>query len=148
MDLALTPRTDAKTNVPWHLWVVAGLTLSWHVWAGLRFLAATTDLFGRAFPVSSELALFSSFPPLVIGFWAIGVWGGLLGSLFLVARSRWAVQAFVMALVSLMGVSIWLFALSDHAANIYAMPVALTTWFVTLTTLLYSTRWVGEDTLS
>jgi hypothetical protein len=46
------------------------------------------------------LAYMDTYPAWADALWAFGVWGGLLGSLLLLLRRRWAVPAF---LVSLLG---------------------------------------------
>lgn len=147
MELALLRRRKTTSPAPWHLRAVAVLTLLWFGFGAVRFLAVKTGAFGSIYPSSAELALFASFPALPNAFWALGVWGGLAGSALLLVRSKWAVQGFTMALVSLLGVSTYLFVLLGKSASIYDMPVALTTWFVTLASMLYATRIEDTDLL-
>ena len=50
---------------------------------------------------AEERAFFDSFPAWTEAFWAIGVWGALIGSVLLLARSRYAVHAFGASLVGM-----------------------------------------------
>ena len=51
-----------------------------------------------AFP-ADQLAYYNSLPAWLTAFWALGVWGGLAGSLLLLARSRHAVLAFALSVL-------------------------------------------------
>jgi hypothetical protein len=45
------------------------------------------------------LAYIDSFPVWAQSGWAFGVWGGLIGAILLLMRSRYAVWAFVLSLI-------------------------------------------------
>ena len=45
-----------------------------------------------------QLAYFNSFPAWAVALWAIGVWGGLAGSILLLLRHRWAVPTLAVSL--------------------------------------------------
>ena len=79
-------------------------------------------------------------PVAVTAFWAVSVWGGLLGSALLMVRSKWAVQAFFVALIGLMGTSFYQFALTPNPISIYDTPVNLAAWLIALVSALYALR--------
>ena len=132
---------SAVSRTPWHLWAVGVLSAVWN--AGGAYDYTMTNLHDVAYlaPFSdAEKAYFLGFPAWVTAFWALGVWGALAGSLLLLARSRFAVWAFAVALAGEAGVT--LFELTtptppslSGAGNI-AFAAAI--WIVTIALLLYA----------
>lgn len=97
--------TSMTTRTPWHLWVVGVLALCWNGYAGYDFIMTLNggaeylaDYFNP-----EQVAYYTSMPSWTIGPWAAGVWGGVLGSILLLLRSRWAFHAFVL---SVLGVAV------------------------------------------
>ncbi|USA38248.1 hypothetical protein NCF86_07815 [Pelagerythrobacter marinus] len=64
------------------------------------FDAQTTD---------AALRFFGEMPAWADAAWALGVWGGLAGSILLLLRSRWAIAAFAASILGLAGS--WIFHL-------------------------------------
>jgi hypothetical protein len=48
---------------------------------------------------ADQLAYFDSLPAWLTAFWALGVWGGLAGSILLLIRRRYAVWAFGLSVI-------------------------------------------------
>src|SRR3954466_4951009 len=96
MQQAVTARPSA------HLWIVGILALLWNAYGCYDYLMTVTSnqAYLAAFP-ADQLAYYNSLPAWLTGFWALGVWGGLAGSLLLLARSRHAIPAFA---VSVLGI--------------------------------------------
>lgn len=91
-----------SARAPAHLWIVGILALLWNAFGCYDYLM--TNLHNQAYlaQFSPELlAYFDSLPAWLTAFWALGVWGGLAGSLLLLARSRYAVHAFAISLVGI-----------------------------------------------
>ncbi|MBV7408606.1 hypothetical protein [Maritimibacter sp. DP1N21-5] len=88
---------------PWHLRVVGWLSLLWNaVGAGIYVvsrlqIAAYTEALS-----SAQVSWFDTLPVWVSLAYALGVWGALLGSVLLLARSRFAVLAFVLSLIGVL----------------------------------------------
>ncbi|MCR5880740.1 hypothetical protein [Phenylobacterium sp. J367] len=90
----------ARAATPWHLWVVGLLSLVWNGFGATDY--TMTQLQGDAWlrqmgATEAQIAAMASFPSWMHGVWAIGVWGGLIGSLLLLLRRRWAFHAFVLS---------------------------------------------------
>ena len=87
-------------RVPAHLWIVGILSLLWNAFGAYDY--TMTNLHNAAylakFP-ADQLAYFQSLPGWLTAFWALGVWGGLAGSVLLLIRSRYAVWAFAVSVV-------------------------------------------------
>lgn len=93
---------NETAKVPWHLWVVGGLTLLWnavgcyiYTMTMLRDPSVMTD-------VNEEVrAVIENAPAWSNAGWALGVWGALFGSILLLLRNGMAVWAFIISLAGL-----------------------------------------------
>jgi hypothetical protein len=83
-------------RAPWHLWVVGGIALLWNAMGALDYVMSETRNAAYLSGFSPrQLAFFYAIPAWGIAAWAIGVWGGVLGSLLLLLRRRLAVVVFL-----------------------------------------------------
>jgi hypothetical protein len=93
--------TRAKT--PWHLWTVGVVGLLWNSYGGFDYFMSKTrgDAYLQSVGMTAEqITYFNAMPPWMTAVWAVGVWGALLGSVLLLARSRHAVPVFIASLVA------------------------------------------------
>ena len=60
-----------------------------------------------------QLEYFYGFPAWLDAFWALAVWGGVLGALLLLTRRRAAVPVLLTSLVAMVVISIHNFVLTD-----------------------------------
>lgn len=98
-------KPDARA--PWHLWVVGVVAVLWNAVGAMDYVMTQTrnaDYMAGFTP--EQLAFFYGLPAWTIAAWAIGVWGGVLGSLLLLLRKQIAVWVF---LASLVGVALTTF---------------------------------------
>lgn len=101
-------------QAPLHLWVVGILSLLWNAVGCFDYLATKLQLdFYMSRFSEAQLDYFYGFPAWTTIFWALGVWGGLLGSLALLFRSRWAVALFAVSLVGMIVSTAYTVFLSD-----------------------------------
>jgi hypothetical protein len=105
-------------RTPWHLWLVGGLSLLWNGFGAYDYVMTNTK--GDPYLLSmgmteAQLAYFHEMPAWVTADWAIGVWIGLLGSVLLLLRRRWAVHAFAVSLAAVVMSLIYAFLLSNGA---------------------------------
>ena len=94
MQQAVSARTPA------HLWIVGALSLLWNAFGCYDYLM--TNMRNQAYLSqfsADQLAYFDNLPAWLTAFWALGVWGGLAGSVLLLARSRYAVWTFGLSLM-------------------------------------------------
>lgn len=95
--------TQLKT--PLHLWIVGALALLWNGFGAYDYLMTRmrdTDYLAGMMPTvdpAAALAWIDGFPVYAQVGWPLGVWGGLIGAILLLARSRWAVWLFAASLV-------------------------------------------------
>ena len=88
---------------PWHLWVVGIIGLLWSAIGAFDYVMTETKntTYLSAF-TPEQLAFFYGFPAWVVAAWAVAVWGGILGSVLLLMRSRFAVWVFLASLIGLL----------------------------------------------
>lgn len=95
-----------EAPMPISFWVVAGLSLLWNLFGAYDYLMTRTRneayLSAMGDP-KAVLAWIDSFPLWLQVCWGAGVWGAVAGSLLLLARSRFAVNAFLLSLVGAVG---------------------------------------------
>jgi hypothetical protein len=60
-----------------------------------------------------QLEYFYAFPAWVVAFWAIAVWGGVLGAIFLLLRKRFAVGTFLVSFLAMVVTMVRNYLLSD-----------------------------------
>ncbi|MDP2117244.1 MAG: hypothetical protein Q8J71_07610 [Brevundimonas sp.] len=108
--------TDMTVKTPWHLWVVGIIALLWNGYGCVDY--TMTQLQGDAWLQSmkmteAQIAYFNAMPAWTHGAWAIGVWGGLLGSVLLLLRMKWAFHFFVASLLGLVASLIYQYGMSN-----------------------------------
>jgi len=97
--------TTAQARTPVHLWIVGALALLWNCLGCFDYLMTrmrNTDYLASAMPSvdpNAMLAWVDSFPIYAQIGWGLGVWMGLLGSVLLLLRNRWAVWAYGLSLL-------------------------------------------------
>jgi hypothetical protein len=94
---------DATAARPtWHFWGVGLLSLVWNGLGAFDYVMTKSHNAGYLAAFNAEQrAWFDSYPPWMEAAWAVGIWCGVLGSLLLLLRSRWALPAFVLSLAGL-----------------------------------------------
>lgn len=142
--------TTIKT--PWHLWVVGVLSLLWNAIGAFDYtMTKLNPVTYLADFTPDQQAYFTSFPVWANVGWALGVWGSILGSLLLLARSRHAVTAFIVSLVGLAIGSVYQFGM--HWGDLQRMfgnfPAIFTAiiWVVAIALLIYARRQVAAGVL-
>ena len=92
-------------RAPAHLWIVGILSLLWNCFGaydytmtrtqGAKYIATTMP----GVDANAAMAWIDAMPMYAQIGWGLGVWFALLGSIFLLIRSRWAVWSFGFSLI-------------------------------------------------
>ena len=109
VEAAETPR-----RTPWHLWVVGIAGLLWNAFGAFDYLMTQTEneaYMGQFTP--EQLEYFYGLPTWVVAFWAVAVWGGVLGTVLLLLRKRLAAPILLVSLLAMVVTSIHNFLLSE-----------------------------------
>jgi hypothetical protein len=131
----------AVSRVPWHLWMVGAASLLWNGFGAFDYVMTQTgnaDYLAQFEP--EQLAYFEGFPAWAVATWALAVWGGVLGSVLLLVRSKWAAPAFLVSLVSMAANTVYTFVLSDGMEMMGAGGAAFSAviFVIALALLLYA----------
>ncbi len=132
------------TRAPAHLWIVGIVALLWNAFGAFDYVMTQiqNEAYLAQFSDAARL-YFDSFPAWVEAAWALGVWGGLLGSLLLLARSRYAEFAFGLSLVGLLAATIYQQVLSAMPADLRTGPMVamnVVIWVVAIGLFVYAHR--------
>ena len=94
-----------QLRTPLHVWIVGAVALVWNGFGAYDYVMTrmrNTDYLAEMMPTvdpNAALAWVDGFPIYAQIGWGLGVWGGVLGAILLLMRSRWAVAVFAASLV-------------------------------------------------
>jgi hypothetical protein len=138
--------TTARGRTPAHLWIVGILALLWSAFGCFDYLMTVTanQTYLGKMP-ADQIAYMNALPGWLTAMWAIGVWGGLLGSLLLLMRSRYAVWAYALSLIgAVVGLAYQLF-MTEQPASMKAGAMAVMPWVIILIcAFLLRYSWTAE----
>ncbi len=86
------------TRTPRHLWIVGIVALLWSLLGAVDYIMTETRneaYMGQFTP--EQLEFFYGFPAWLVAFWAIAVWGGVLGAILLLIRKKLAVPVLLVS---------------------------------------------------
>ncbi len=128
--------TTTEARVPLHLWIVGALALLFNGFGSLDY--TMTNLKSPAWLAkmpADQLAYMASLPGWLTGFWAIGVWGGLIGAILLLMRNRYAVWAMALSCVgAVVGLGYQL-TIANMPASMKQGGMAFMPWLIILITI-------------
>jgi hypothetical protein len=143
------PSPNAKA--PWHLWVAGALALLWNGMGAFDYVMTQTR---NASYMSSftpeQLAYFYGFPKWVVATWALSVWGGVLGSILLLLRKRWAVPVIAVSLVTFLVTAFYNLVLTDGLAimgGVGGLVFSGVIFLIAAALLIYSRRLARDGVL-
>ncbi len=123
--------SQESIKLPIWFWIVAGVALVWNAMGVMSFIsAATMSADAIAKLPEAEGALYVNTPIVTTIAFAVAVFGGLFGSLFLLLRKSLATTLFAASLVGIViQFSYWLFmtdAPNVYGGEAYLMPALVT----------------------
>lgn len=130
--------TAAVRSTPLHLRVIGALAVLWNGFGAFDYLMTETrnEAYMSQF-TAEQLDYFYGFPAWVVAFWALAVWGGLLGAVLLLLGKRLAVPVLLVSFGSMVVTFIHNFLLSEGmevmgtggaAFSVVIFAVALGLW--------------------
>ena len=107
-------QATSNGRTPWHLWVVGVLAVLWNSMGAYDYLMTQTQNEAYMSNFSPEqLEYFYGFPTWLVAFWALAVWGGVLGAVLLVLRKKLAAGVLLVSFLSMVVTTIHNFGLSN-----------------------------------
>ena len=102
------------TKTPWHLWVVGIVGLLWSAMGAMDYvMTQTKNVEYMAAFTPEQLDFFYGLPTWIIASWAIAVWGGVVGAIFLLFRKSLAVTLFLVSFIAMVITAIHNYGLSN-----------------------------------
>jgi len=140
-----------SVKAPVHLWIIGIITLLWNLMGAYDYLMTQTQ--NAAYMAKFDqvqLDYFYGFPIWVEIFWALAVWGGLLGSVLLLVRKGFAVPVFLVSFVSMVLTAIHNFGLSNgrEVMGTTGLIFTVVIFFVALGLWLYARAMKGRGVLT
>jgi hypothetical protein len=135
----------AYHNPPAWFRIVALIAIVWNLF-GLSMYLHSVGVFGdpMADLDAAQRAAAESIPPFVTGAFAIGTTAGVIGSLGLLMRKRWAWPVLLVSLVALVVLEGWIVFLSGHREAFgLGIPITVTLGAVLLAWLAHHARQRG-----
>ncbi|MDE1918545.1 MAG: hypothetical protein KGJ57_03185 [Sphingomonadales bacterium] len=122
-----SPRDDAPWSAPaprW-FWLVVGLCCLWNLLGAADY--TLTNL--RVAPYMAQMPpamirFIEQLPYWVVGAWALGVWGSVVGSLLMLMRVRHAAIAYALSFAGAVGALTWEYAHGAQQAGGGFAPMA------------------------
>ncbi len=107
-------QAEVGVRAPWHLWVVGVVTVLWNAMGAFDYIMTETRNEGYMSHFTAEqLEHFYGVPAWFVAFWALAVWGAVLGSILLLLRKKLAVTVFLVSFLSMIVTMIYSYGLSN-----------------------------------
>lgn len=125
--------TAEGRGAPIHLWIVGILALLWSAFGCYDYwMTETANAAYLSKMPADMISYMNGLPKWTIGMWALGVWGGLLGSILLLARSRFALWAYALSFIgAVFGLGYQMF-MTKQPASMAAGGMAVIPWVIIL----------------
>ena len=95
------------TKTPRHLWIVGIVALLWSLMGAMDYIMTQTKNEAYMSQFSPEqLEFYYSFPAWLVAFWAIAVWGGVLGAVLLLVRKKLAAPVLLVSFLCMVVVTV------------------------------------------
>lgn len=93
--------TSVNKPATW-FWIVSAIALVWNLMGVMAYIAQVTISAEtlQALP-DNERALYESAPTWATAAFAIAVWGGVLGSILLLIRKKWATAVLIVSFIGI-----------------------------------------------
>lgn len=109
--------TEAQTTkTPRHLWIVGIVAILWNLIGALDYLMTQTanEAYMSKF-TPEQLDFFYGYPTWLVALWATAVWGGVLGSVLLLTRKKFAAPVFAVSFVCMLVTTIYNYGFAGGA---------------------------------
>jgi hypothetical protein len=129
------------TKTPRHLWIVGIVALLWNLMGAYDYVMTETknEAYMSKF-TPEQLEFFYGFPVWLIAFWAIAVWGGVLGAVFLLMRKKLAVPTLLVSFLCMVVTAIHNYVFAGAAEIVGGMGLffSVVIFVVALALVIYA----------
>ncbi len=142
---------NMTTKTGWQYWVVAVVGLLWNCVGAMDYTMTEMQVESYvAMMTAEQRAYVDAFPTWSIAFWALGVWGALIGSVLMLLRNKLAVTSFAVSLLGLLGTTIYQYVVSDAPDSFKTpgtMAFSAAIWVIALFLFWYARKKRDEGVL-
>lgn len=135
---------NGDVRTPAHLWIVGIAATLWNAMGCFDYvMTQTANAWYLSMFTEAQRAYFESFPAWMEGAWAVGVWGGLLGSLLLLMRSRHSIILFALSLLGLAASTVYQYVMTSPPPDMMSTSMLVMTaviWVVAIFLFFYARR--------
>ena len=109
-----TAPSPSAPSTPIHLWIVGVLAVIWNCIGAGNYVMTQfrVESYMSSF-TPEQLDYYYGFPAWAVAFWALAVWGGLVGSILILLRKGVAEIVLLVSLVSMVINSIYAYGMSN-----------------------------------
>jgi hypothetical protein len=139
------PAASAR-KISWRFWLVCALAILWNGFGAFDFAATLVrgDEYCRAMGMTeAQIAYMHTYPAWMYAAWFAGTWGGLIGAVLLILRSRWALYAFVISFAGFLLSVIYHYLLSEGHKVMPAVGIDVAI-FVGCLFFIWYARWATK----
>ena len=142
---------NMMTKPGWQYWAIAVVGLLWNCVGAMDYTMTAMQVESYvAMMTAEQRAYVDAFPAWSIAFWALGVWGALIGSVLMLLRNKLAVMAFAVSLLGLLGTTIYQYVVSDAPDSFKTpgtMAFSAAIWVIALFLFWYARKKRDEGVL-
>lgn len=109
--------TEHYVKTPWHLWVVGFFFIfifANGVYDYFMMLGHNVDYYNSKHYGEAIVAYFTNYPMVFLVFWTINVFCGLIASILLLFKTRWAMRGALVSAVAMLCLEVLTFAFRDR----------------------------------
>ena len=142
-----------RVPTPWHVWVVGLVTVLWSSGGAFDYVMTQTRNASYMSNFTPEqLEYFYSFPTWMVSAWAIGVWGGVVGGLLILMRSRWSVTVLIASLIATLIATVYTLFIAEtrmpDIAGAFEMAFSAAIIIFSIVVVLYARAMVKRGVLT
>jgi len=143
--------SDMKASgTPRHLWIVGIVALLWNLLGAMDYIMTEmkVETYMSQF-TPEQLAFFYGLPAWVVAFWALAVWGGVLGAILLLMRKKVTVTVWIVSFLCLVVTMIHNFGFAGGADIVGGSGLffSAVVFVVALGLIIYARRMAGKGVL-
>jgi len=142
--------SDTPARTPRHLWIVGIVSLLWNLVGAFDYVMTETknEAYMGKF-TQEQLDYVYGFPAWLIAFWALAVWGAVLGSVLLLLRRRLAVPVFLVSFACMAVTMVYNYGIAGGYAVMGAggLVFSIVIFAVGLVLVIYARRMAARGVL-
>jgi hypothetical protein len=144
--------SEAQTTpTPRHLWIVGIVALLWSLFGAMDYIMTQTENEAYMSQFSPEqLEFFYSFPAWLVAFWAVAVWGGVLGAVLLLMRKKLAVPVLLVSFLCMVVTTVHNYGFAEGADIVGGMGLSFSVviFVVALALVIYARSMARKGVLA